>query len=124
MPKYRVEQYRTTTHRESIVIEAENDSAALVTALAPDDVSEVASVTLIPTYVFTVFCQEYEGFHGIGTIWIGHVEIEEDSWKMALIAGKKECAAAWDMQSSEDHIHVLGVVRGRIETLYWNDIDA
>jgi len=66
---------------------------------------------------YTGFCQEV---NGLGTIWIQSFDAKdrEDAAEVA----QKLCAEAWDC--GEDDVHVLGIARGNVDIIYWEDINA
>ena len=64
---------------------------------------------------YTVFCIEKSRQ---GTTWIAAVKA--DNPEQAAHAGREQCAADWDFEDSED-IHVLGVAKGKVNLLEWND---
>lgn len=106
-----------------LTIEASSADDALNVALLKDNtVHEVVSVTTVPTYVFTVFCQQSDCR---GTTWIGHVEIEDNDIALAKDAGRRACAndwgGEWGLLANLDLIHVLGVAKGNVVIEEWND---
>lgn len=64
---------------------------------------------------YTVFCQEADGS---GTTWIEAVEAE--NLDAAMATGLERCAEAWDMDF--DEVRVLGVAKGDVEILTWEDV--
>jgi hypothetical protein len=70
----------------------------------------------------TAWCQEASG---TGTIWIGKVQAPAgttlDSIRLSAI---RACAIdwGWDIEQ-EDNIHCLGIARGNVDLVYWDDID-
>jgi hypothetical protein len=70
------------------------------------------------THKFTAFCQQADGK---GTIWIGTVEVEENSCTVAAAAAREECAAAWGYDPEE--VHCLGLAVGDVDIVYWEDIN-
>lgn len=63
---------------------------------------------------FTAFCQEAGGG---GTIWIDQVQAE--SPELAADLAAINCAADWEFEP--DAVHVLGIARGNVEILLWED---
>jgi len=66
---------------------------------------------------YTAFCQESDG---TGTIWIDTVEA--DSLDEAITEARESCADAWGYES--DQVHVLGILEGDVNVLFWSDIDG
>lgn len=61
---------------------------------------------------YTVFL-----FGDCGTVWIGPVEAEDGP--SAVKAGMAQCAEAW--LCPVDDVQFLGLAKGRVHILYWND---
>lgn len=64
---------------------------------------------------FTVFCTDKAGTE---TIWISSVEANDTD--QAAKIGKSQCAEDW--QQDENTVHVLGIAKGDVEILEWNDL--
>lgn len=78
---------------------------------------EIAPLAIEPDpRTFTVFCQSGDG---TGTIWIGAVTAE--SAEAAALAGQAQCTEQWGRHAAEG-VHVLGVARGDVEILQWDDL--
>lgn len=65
---------------------------------------------------FTGFCQEP---NGCGTIWIESFDAKDR--EDAIDVARKLCAEAWDCK--EDGVHVLGIARGNVDILFWEDLN-
>jgi hypothetical protein len=63
---------------------------------------------------FTAFCQEKGAS---GTIWIDQVEAE--SADLATLEAGLKCAADWGFEPCD--VWVLGIARGNVEILIWED---
>lgn len=66
---------------------------------------------------YTVFCQQAGG---LGTTWIAVVQAK--STESAMKKGVKACAADWGWKPK--NIHILGVCKGDVQVLYWDDIEG
>ena len=64
---------------------------------------------------FTIFCLDQSGH---GTIWIEAVEARGIT--EAIVKGLRRCSEDWNQDAST--IHVLGVARGDVDILEWNDL--
>lgn len=65
---------------------------------------------------FTGFCQES---NGCGTIWIESFDAPDR--EAAIGVARKLCAQDWDCE--ENGVHVLGIARGNVEILFWEDLN-
>ena len=65
---------------------------------------------------YTGFCQQS---NALGTIWIHYFDAKDldDAIKVA----QKLCAEDWDCE--EEDVHVLGIARGNVDIIYWEDIN-
>ena len=75
------------------------------------------------TPTFTVFCQQTDHF---GTIHIDSVEALD--LESAVQAGREQCLADWnggasgsDAPFTLEDIHCLGVAKGDVRILHWQD---
>ena len=75
------------------------------------------------TPVFTVFCQQNNGF---GTIHIDSVEAPD--FGSAILVGRRKCLNDWngghtgkDATFTLEDIHCLGVAEGDVRILHWED---
>lgn len=83
-------------------------SAVARTALAAYDAEQAAQPS------FTVFCRESTGE---GTIYIESAQAA--TWREAADEVHATCAESWDMGA--DEIDVIGVVRGDVDVIAWDD---
>lgn len=67
--------------------------------------------------IYTAFCQKN---NGQGTIWIR--SIEAHSLSGAKEQARHACANDWDYHPNS--IHVLGIAKGDISILDWEDLNA
>jgi len=70
---------------------------------------------------YTAWCQEAGG---TGTIWISSFDRPpgETLESLRLLAIEK-CAVDWDWSDRKEDIHCLGIARGEIDLIFWEDID-
>lgn len=71
---------------------------------------------------YTAWCQQS---NGTGTIWIGKVDAPSgttlDSIRLSAI---QACAIDWGWDGEQEgDIHCLGIARGDVDLVYWDDID-
>ena len=64
---------------------------------------------------YTAFCQQT---NGRGTIWIDSVEADTD--EEAIEAAQEACASDWDYSPAD--VHVLGLIKGDVSVVYWDDL--
>ena len=81
---------------------------------APDEATEEEGQEVR----FTAFCQES---NGSGTIWIEAIEAR--SVRHAIEVARKSCAESWGWKDANERIHVLGIARGAVEILHWEDLN-
>lgn len=75
---------------------------------------------------FTAFCQSVDG---MGTIWIDTVEVAnvpldvttDEQIEAAKTAAREACADDWG--SDPDEIHVLGLAKGDVQIVEWEDLN-
>lgn len=76
---------------------------------------------------FTAFCQDA---NGSGTIWIDNVEVDgtpldvttDEQIEAAKAAARAACASDWGYEDSSQ-IHVLGLAKGDVQIVEWEDIE-
>ena len=66
---------------------------------------------------FTAFCQDLDGS---GTVWIA--SFEAPNLAAAKQLAREKCAADWGYEDP-DHVHVLGIAKGNVNILHWEDIE-
>lgn len=64
---------------------------------------------------YTAFCQDRDSG---GSTWISIVEATDT--ESAIIEARTRCADDWGYDDPED-IHVLGIAKGDITILHWDD---
>lgn len=65
---------------------------------------------------FTVFCREASG---TGTTWISAVEAK--SVEEAKTKGHANCVSDWGWDDSPGDVVVIGVAKGDVEIVEWDD---
>ena len=78
------------------------------------------------TQEFTAWCQQADGR---GTIWIGNVEIEQESSlttdneiERARLEARQACALDWGSDDCSD-THCLGLAKGDVRIVDWQDLN-
>ena len=70
---------------------------------------------------YTAFCQQVDGG---GTIWIDTVEVasmgEDAMIDAAKLAARTACAGDWEWDF--DNVHCLGLAKGDVQIVTWEDI--
>lgn len=66
---------------------------------------------------YTAFCQDISGN---GTIWIEAFTASDEG--VAVAEARRRCAADWDYDPQD--VHVLGIAKGDVKILYWEDLNA
>lgn len=71
-------------------------------------------------HTFTVFCRDS---NNLGTTWIDTVHTREDDADEAASLGRAKCAQDWNRTDDPSSIIVIGVARGDVDIVYWEDIE-
>lgn len=109
-------EFLTDQTIEKVMVSRDMDALVLwvPTGLLSHALEVAESQGPLPT--FTVFCRQT---NNQGTTYISGGISAEDANEAARL-GREECAAEWDMP--EEVIHVLGVFRGDMAPVLWEDI--
>lgn len=105
----------------SLELRAESDLPPTKITLTQDD-NHNRGFTIAETHdsrplqPFTVWCRQS---NDVGTTWISPVIMARDMAHAGTLA-LRQCSADWGM--GEDNIAVVGVAKGDVEILTWNDL--